>query len=112
MRRMILAFPCALTLAGCVTPPASPMDRHARLAAGAEFVAKQCSGHVGGYSSAQEMKADADRNIIAARKLGATDATIQQARKDVQNAYAGAYVLVGEQEACRQLVSELAWSTN
>lgn len=102
-----------VTLAGCaVAPPSSPMEQRARLAAGAELAVQQCGGYTGGYAGAQQMKQDANANIVAARKLGATDEVLAKAKKDVETGFNNAAIFTNRQEACNQLVSQLAWVSN
>lgn len=102
-----------LALSACAPPPpANPMEKHARLAAGAEIAARQCAGYAGGYDGAQKMRQDANRNITLARNLGATDADLTRARKAVQTTFDTTVVWVNKQEACNQLVSSIAWESN
>jgi hypothetical protein len=97
-------------LTGCaVEPPASPMEKYARLAAAARVSAENCGGYVGGYASAQQLRDDANMNVAKARQLGATDAVLAKARSDVLNAFNTALVFTTPQDACSQLISELAW---
>lgn len=101
------------TLTACAPPPpANPMEKHARLAAGAEIAARQCAGYAGGYDGAQRMRQDANRNITLARNLGATDADLDRARKAVQTSFDTTTVWISKQEACNQLVSSVAWESN
>ncbi|MCC1481895.1 hypothetical protein J1C52_09610 [Roseibaca sp. Y0-43] len=104
---------CCLALVACAPPPpANPMERHARLAAGAEIAARQCAGYAGGYDGAQKMRQDANRNVTLARNLGATDADLDRARKAVQTTFDTTAVWISRQEACNQLVSFIAWESN
>ncbi len=96
-------------LSGCVQPPQSPMEAHARRAAGAEIVAKNCAAFAGGFSAVKDLKASANQNIVTARKLGATDAVIETARQDVRTAFSTAETFTSRQEACNSLIGELAW---
>lgn len=99
-----------LALAACAPPPpASPAERHARLAAAAEIVARDCAGFAGGYGSVRQLRDDANRNIVTARSLGATDAVIEQARIDARTAFNAMVVWTSLQHSCNALVSELAW---
>jgi hypothetical protein len=88
------------------------MEKYARLAAGASLAAERCGGFVGGYSSARDLRRDADTNAALARKLGATDQTMQKARTDVEAAFGGALILGGTPAACNQLVSSIAWESS
>lgn len=103
---MLLAAPL---LSGCVQPPQSPMEAHARRAAGAELAATQCGGYVGGYEAAKGLKADANINLVAAQKLGATPAVIKKAKTDVETGFNTMSAFSNKQEACNTLVSQLAW---
>lgn len=99
-----------MVLAGCAPPPpANPMERHARLAMAAEFVARNCGGFIGGYTGAQQMRTDADRHAVTARALGATEQTFGAARQVVQTTFHTGAAMTSHQMACNQLVSELAW---
>lgn len=99
-------------LSACVAPPASPMEKHARLAAGAELAARQCAGYAGGYGGAKKLKADANKNIKISRNLGATDGVIQKARSDVNSAFSTVAAFTSQQEACNSIVGNLAWETS
>jgi hypothetical protein len=98
-------------LAACVEPPSSPMEKHARLAAGARLAAQQCAGYAGGYQSAVKLKEDANRNVTIARSLGATDTVLKKASTDVNNAFTTMAAFTSQQEACNSLVGNLAWAT-
>jgi hypothetical protein len=104
----IASLPLALMTA-CAAPPASPQEGYARRAAAAELVAKQCAGFAGGYDAVRELKKDASKNITTARGLGADDAMIEKARNDVLNVFAVAEAFTSRQEACNQMIGELAW---
>ncbi|MBV2358287.1 hypothetical protein KUH32_00735 [Thalassococcus sp. CAU 1522] len=112
MRLISVSVVFGLTLAGCAAPPASEMERRTRMAAAAEVSATQCAGFVGGYESAKQLKADANTNIIAARQLGATDADLAKARKDVQTTFNTAALFTSIPEACNSLIGSLAWTSN
>jgi hypothetical protein len=112
MKRLAFAVPLVLLAACAVEPPKSPMERHARLAAAAELAAKNCGGYIGGYSAAQDLRNDANQNIVTARKLGATDADLQKARTDVQAAFNTAAAFGTPQSACNELVSMIAWHSS
>lgn len=103
---------CMLVVACAPPPPANPMEKHARLAAGAEIAARQCAGYAGGYDGARTMRQDANRNVTLARNLGATDADLTRARKAVQTTFDTTVVWVSKQEACNQLVSSVAWESS
>lgn len=110
LKVFLISGAAALSLAACgVAPPASPMERHARMAAAAEIAARQCAGFAGGYSGARELREDANRNIVAARNLGADDAVVEKAREDARIAYESAVIWIGRPDACNHLISELAW---
>lgn len=111
MKRFVLAFPLA-ALAGCVQPPQSPMEQQARLAMAAEFAAQTCGGYIGGYDGVKRMKADANRSIVTARNLGATDAVFAKAKADVKSTYDTAVIFTSPQQACNDLVSQVAWHSN
>ena len=111
MRLLSFALISSLALAGCTAPPSSPMEKHARLAVGAELAAKRCAGYVGGYEGVQRMRDDSNRNIATARSLGATDAVIKKARSDVSNTFNTSVAFTSPQEACNSLVGSLAWVT-
>lgn len=103
---------CMMVVACAPPPPANPMEKHARLAAGAEIAARQCAGYAGGYDGARTMRHDANRNITLARNLGATDEDLNKARKAVQTTFDTTVVWVSKQEACNQLVSSVAWESS
>ncbi len=105
---LLLALPVTL-LAACATPPASPEERYARRAAGAELIAKRCAGYAGGYGAVRELKKDANQNIATARELGADNAMIDKARTDVAGVFDMAEAFTSRQEACNQMIGELAW---
>lgn len=107
---LLTVLAISLTAACAPPPPASLMDRHARLAAAAELASRQCAGYAGGYQGAAAMRADADRNLVIARDLGATPADLDRARTDAQNAFNGAVIWGGIAEACNALVGEIAWN--
>jgi hypothetical protein len=112
MRLPISLIVSLIFLAGCVQPPASPMEKHARLAAAALFAGQNCAGYAGGYGAAKQMKKDANKNIVIARKLGATDAVLQKAKTDVQTAFSTQSAFTSHQEACNALVGSLAWHSD
>lgn len=93
----------------CAEPPKSPMEKHARLAAAAAFVATNCAGYAGGYESARSLRKDADKNIQIARNLGATDGVLKKARQDVETTFITASAFTSHQEACNSLVGSVAW---
>lgn len=103
-----LAF--AMFLSGCVQPPQSPMEAHARRAAGAELAATQCGAYVGGYEAAKELKADANRNLVSAQQMGATPAVLKKAKTDVETGFNTMAAFSNKQEACNTMVSQLAWT--
>ncbi len=105
-------FLFAVLTACAPPPPANPMERHARLAAGAELAAKRCAGYAGGYDDAKQMRGDANRNIALARDLGATDADLKAAKNAVRTSFDTTAAFVSRQEACNQLVSRVAWASN
>lgn len=106
----IIAVAASTSLGACaVAPPSSPMERHARLAAAAELAARQCGGFIGGYASARELRDDANRNILTARQLGATDADIEKARADARTTFEAMTFWADRNHACNELVSALAW---
>jgi hypothetical protein len=111
MKRLIILGFLTGSLAGCVEPPASPMEAAARRAAAAELTAKQCAGFAGGYESVRKLRHDANQNIATARRLGATDATIAKARADVRMAFDMQVAFSTPQQACNVMVGELAWAT-
>lgn len=112
MNNRILALGVLLPLAACVQPPKSPMEQQARLAMAAQFAAQNCGGFIGGYDGARRMKEDANKSIVLARNLGATDAVFAQARADVKSAFDTAVVFTDRQSACNDLVSQVAWNSN
>lgn len=102
-----------LLLSACAPqPPSSPMEQKARLAAAADFAAQNCAGYAGGYTGAQQMKRDANENLVAARQLGATDEVIKKAKTDVQTVFNTTVAFSNKQEACNQLISRVAWANN
>lgn len=112
MIKKIMCLTLASSLFACTEPPKSPMEKHARLAAGSELAANRCAGFAGGYAGAVQLKKDANKNIATARSLGATDAVINKARTDVNTAFSTAEVFTSRAEACNQLVGSIAWNTN
>lgn len=88
------------------------MEKQARLAAAAEIAVNNCSGFLGGYTDAQNMRRDADASAAMARKLGATDAVMAKAQTDTMNAFNSAVFLSGAPAACNQLVSAIAWESS
>lgn len=78
----------------------------------AEHAAKNCGAYLGGYGGAKTMKDDANKNIVMARNLGATDAVFAKARADVENVFSTAVVFGDRQMACNDLVSQVAWNSN
>jgi hypothetical protein len=105
---VILAIPLAF-LTACANPPASPEEGYARRAAAAELVAKQCAAYAGGYDAVRDLKKDASKNIATARELGADDALIAKARTDVDSVFSVAEAFTNRQQACNQMIGELAW---
>ena len=105
---LILSLPITL-LAACASPPASPEESYARRAAAAELVAKRCAGYAGGYDAVRELKKDASKNVATARELGADNTMIDKARTDVDGVFAMAEAFTSRQEACNQMIGELAW---
>lgn len=104
-------FALVVLLAGCeVPPPENEMQRRARMAAAAEITARQCAGYAGGYSAARDLRRDANRHVTLARQLGATDADMADGSKVAQMAFDNAVIWLGQQEACNQMVSQLAWN--
>lgn len=99
-------------LAGCVQPPQSPMEQQARLAMSAEFAAQNCGGFIGGYEGTKRMKEDANKAIVTARSLGATDGVFTKAKADVKSAFDTAVIFTSPQQACNDLVSQIAWNSN
>lgn len=104
----VLALPATLLMA-CAAPPASPEEGYARRAAAAELVARRCAGYAGGYDAVRELKKDATKNIATARALGADDAMIDKARTDVEGVFGIAEAFSNRQQACNQMIGELAW---
>ena len=110
MKIKVIAVVAALGLAGCVAPPSSPAEATARRAAAAELTAKRCAGYAGGYEAVRALRQDANKNIVIARNMGATDALIQKARTDVQTAFDTAVAFTTLQDACNSMIGELAWA--
>ncbi len=108
MRMLIIAGAVAVSLAGCATTPATPMEAHLNRYAGAEAVAMNCPAY-GGYGSVAAMRADAQKNLARAKALGATEADVTKARQRVSGNLMGATVLVGPIQACSAFVNNLAW---
>ena len=101
----------SLLLTGCVEPPSSPAQAAARKAAAAELVARRCGFMMGGFSDGQQLRQVANEQIVLARRLGANDAMISQARVDVDTAFSTASAFTSPREACGSLMGELAWAT-
>ena len=112
LKKIALSATFLSVLGACAAPPASPMEKHARLAAGAELAARQCAGALGGYDSVRQMKKDSSKNIAIAKKLGATQADIQKARADTNNTFSVAAAFTNQREACNALVGSLAWNVD
>lgn len=110
--RMLAAVPFLFLVACAVEPPASNMEKQARLAAAAELASQSCAGYLGGYGDARTLRKDADASAATARSLGATDAVMQKARLDVETAFNGAVFLAGAPAACNELVSSIAWESS
>jgi hypothetical protein len=109
MKLQITALVAILSLAGCATTPASPMEAHLNRYAGAEAVAQNCPAY-GGYGSVAAMRSDAEKNLARARVLGATEADVKKARERVNGNFMGAVFLVGDMQACNSFVNQLAWA--
>jgi hypothetical protein len=59
----------AFGLAGCAAPPpASPAERYSRLAAAAQISAERCGAFSGGYNNVRQMRIEANKNIVTARR--------------------------------------------
>lgn len=101
-----------ISVGACVAPPASPMEKHARLASAAQLAGTSCAGYAGGYAGAKQLKQDANQNLATARNLGATDAVLIKAKTDVQNTFNTAAAFTSHQEACNQLIGSIAWSSS
>ena len=112
MNKRSLALGFLLPLTACVQPPQSPMEQQARLAMAAQFAAQNCGGLIGGYDGAKQMKEDANKSIVLARNLGATDAVFAQAKADVKSTFDTAVIFTDRQSACNDLVSQVAWHSN
>lgn len=87
------------------------MERHARLAAAAELAAQRCPAQLGGYQGAAQARQDADKNMAIARQMGATDADLDKARRDMRQGLDAQTVWTTPQDACNSLVGQLAWAT-
>ncbi len=85
------------------------MEQQARLAMAAQFAAQNCGGFIGGYEGARRMKEDANKSIVLARNLGATDTVFAQAKADVKSTFDTAVIFTDRQSACNDLVSQVAW---
>lgn len=110
--KALLLVVAAIAVTACASPPpANPMERHARLAAGAELAAQRCPGQLGGYQSAVQARQDANRNIAIARQLGATDEDIEKERRVIRQSFEAQAVWTTPLEACNSLVGSLAWAT-
>lgn len=107
-----MKLPAALVvlfaISGCAAPVSSPMERHARMAKAGDLVARECAGVAGGYTDMKAIREDSAKNAMIARELGATPAVMAKAAKDVQSNYATAYFVVGEYDACSQLMAALS----
>ena len=106
--KLPVAFLAIAALGACSGPVSSPMERHARMSKAGELVARECAGVAGGYSDMKSIREDAAKNAEIARELGATPAVMSKAAEDVQENYAAGYFLVGEYDACNQLMSALS----
>jgi hypothetical protein len=109
MKKSYLALAALLSLAGCATTPATPMEAHLNRYAGAEAVAMNCPAY-GGYGSVAQMRGDAQTNLAKAKALGATEADVKKARERVNGNFMGAVFLVGDMQACSSFVNNLAWA--
>lgn len=79
---------------------------------GAQFASQNCGAYIGGYDGARRMKEDANKSIVAARNLGATDAVFEKAKADVKSTFDTTVVFTDHQSACNDLVSQVAWHSN
>ena len=98
------------SVAACTAPPSSPEESAARKAAASELVAKRCAAYAGGYDSVTQLRKDANKSMATARALGASDELIKKAKVDTNNAFGMAEAFTSRQEACNQMIGELAWA--
>ena len=108
--KLRFVFLAAAALAACEPmPEQSPMQRHVNRVAGAELAQRECPAY-GGYGAVAQMRADAAANWQQAQALGATEADLAAARDLIGQRHFSNTLAFGPDEACRQLVSGLAWA--
>ncbi|MDP5308876.1 hypothetical protein [Paracoccus spongiarum] len=109
MKRVLIAIFSLSFLAACAPPdPTSPAQAMARRGAAYEHAARNCGGMAGGFNDIVMMRDQAALSYAQARKLGATEALIEQEKKAVATAVGGAEFWVGKGETCSKLVTEAA----
>ncbi|WP_146344921.1 hypothetical protein [Falsiphaeobacter marinintestinus] len=97
-----------ILIAGCEpVPPQTPVQQAANQWAGANVALTQCAPYIGGFSDAQALKEERERDLERARSLGATDAMFSEATTLVTSQLNGAIILVGARDACSMFVSAL-----
>ncbi|MGV8855211.1 MAG: hypothetical protein ACOH2L_11230 [Devosia sp.] len=111
IKKFMICTIIALTVSGCATTqgPSTPQEAYLNRAAGAEVAATNCAS-AGGYSSVAQMRADQQSNLSKAKKLGATDAEYDQARRKVQGQWTTAYIFTNAYQACNSLINSVAWA--
>ena len=108
-KKVVLSLGVASALAACAPPPATnPAQAAARSAAAYEYTARNCAGRAGGFNDLIAIRQQADARYAMARKLGATEALIEQEKNAVQSAAGSATFWVGADDVCKKLVTEAA----
>ena len=107
LKNVLLIGAAAALLAGCSAAPKSPMEIRLNRAAGARIAAQQCPAY-GGYSSSKAMLKDAEANVTAAKKLGATKEDYDKAKANMNGALMTTAFLIGKPQACNTFINNLA----
>lgn len=109
MRYVLFGIASVACLAGCAPPqPTTPAQAAARSAAAFEYTARYCAGRAGGFSDLIAIRRQAEARYAMARKLGATEALIQQEKNTVQSTVGSAEMWVGKEDTCSTLITEAA----
>ncbi|AVO36598.1 hypothetical protein [Pukyongiella litopenaei] len=108
MKFVFLAVPALMVAACAPQPPSTPAESEARRAAAFEYTANRCVQQAGGFSDSIAIQKEATARYAKARALGATEQQIAEQRQIVKNAAAGAEFWVGKDDACEDLVANVA----
>ena len=104
----VIAFAAFAGMAACAAPPSSPEESAARKAAAMRYSATQCTAYMGGISGIQDVLKAANRQEDKARQLGASDALIEKANRDVKSTWDFSVAMVGERDTCSDAMSSIA----